>query len=124
MNVGFEGNSRGDINSFVILGCRLAVDFVNTAPNVTDAVDRLTSWGDLVGFLAATGTVSRDREVALPGLANDAPMETAALLVNALQLRTAIRQVLEARISGEPLAAGSVAAINDLLQCTEGYDRL
>jgi predicted RNA-binding Zn ribbon-like protein len=124
MTAELAGNSRDYLDSFMLLGDHLAVDFLNTAPNVAGAVDRLISWPDLVGFLAATGTVSRDRVVALRDLANDAPVETVALLRSALQLRTAIRQIMGARISGEPLAADAIGTINDLLQCTEGYDRL
>ena len=111
-------------SSFLLLGGRLAIDFVNTAPSVPGASDALTNWSDLVAFLAATGTISLTRESTLRDLVQDAELETSALRTYALHLRAAIRQILEARISGLALDVNGIATINGILECTEGYERL
>ncbi len=118
-------SAHPDENSgFLLLGGRLAIDFVNTAPVAVNASDGLGSWSDLAGFLAATGTISLNREAPLRELVKDAPVETSALFRYSLQVRTAIRQILEARISGYALDAKWIATINEILAFTEGYDRL
>ena len=111
-------------SSFLLLGGRLAIDFVNTAPVAPGALDALTNWSDLVAFLAATGTISLNRESTLRDLVQDAELETSALRRYALQLRAAIREILEARVSGFALDADCIATINGILECTEGYERL
>jgi len=124
MSSEFSADSRNRNSSFVLLGGRLAIDFVNTAPDAAGASDALTSWGDLVAFLVATGTISLSREATLRDLVMDAELETSALRSYSLQLRTAIRQILEARISGYALDTNCIAIINGILEYTEGYEQL
>jgi predicted RNA-binding Zn ribbon-like protein len=112
----------GGVMTFQLIGDRLAVDFANTALNDSD--DGLTGWIELIEFLAATGTISSARRAALADLEASALNETAALFRVAIRLRDAMRQILEARIAGAPLDADWITPINEVLACTEGYDRL
>lgn len=77
-----------------------------------------------MAFLAATGTISLSREATLRDLVTDAELETSALRHHSLELRSAIRQILEARISGYALDPNCIAAINGILAYTEGYEQL
>jgi predicted RNA-binding Zn ribbon-like protein len=109
---------------FALIGSRLAVDFVNTAPVPERSEDRLLTWSDLINFFAAAGTVSVARRESLISLDAAAPEETAAMHRAAIGLREAIRKILDARVAGVPLDPGCIARINEVLAHTEGYDRL
>jgi predicted RNA-binding Zn ribbon-like protein len=109
-------------NDFV--GGRLAIDFANTTRLFLTSGDALSSWGDLISFLVAVGNVSQPKAEALVELAGTAPDETAALFELTVDLRDAIRRSLRARVEGAELQPRWIAAVNSILACTEGYERL
>ncbi|MGH9591475.1 MAG: CGNR zinc finger domain-containing protein [Bryobacteraceae bacterium] len=109
---------------FLLLGGRLAIDFVNSSISVGGKTETLQTWPDLVNFLAVTGAVNPERAGLLRDLEHSAPQESAALLMRTLELREALRKILQARVERSPIPEQWVAPINAVLQCTEGYDHL
>jgi predicted RNA-binding Zn ribbon-like protein len=107
-----------------LVGGLLAVDFAN-ARGLDENVDVLEGgWGRLIAFLEAAGTISRARGEALRELPFVAPEESSELLRLAIELKSALRQILSARLAGDPLESDWIAQVNAVLACTEGYERL
>jgi predicted RNA-binding Zn ribbon-like protein len=108
----------------LLVGGRIAVDFANTASQARASAEEADGWGRLVAFLMATGSISMARRDALVNLEQIAPEATAELVEKAMDLRSAIRQILKSRASRAPLNPDWIKQINTILAFTEGYDRL
>jgi predicted RNA-binding Zn ribbon-like protein len=107
----------------VLLGGRLAVDFAN-APSYPGAPFNDLSWEEFIGFLEAARIVSSERSEQLLALPETDPRAAHALLVRAIRLRDALREIFTALVRREPIAPEWIKPINDVLRITEGHDEL
>jgi len=110
--------------SFIKIGSDLVVDFANTAAPVADRGSGLGSWADLVDFLELRGGVSRDEGARLRAMGERDAHACAAAFERGLELRAAVRAVLEALAARRPLQAGWVEAVNQALGWGTGASRL
>lgn len=115
---------KSSVPMSMLIGGRLAVDFGNAAQFATSADKGHDGWDELVAFLLAAGTISTARGDALRKLPLVAPEEAGKLVRLAIALRSAVRQILDARVRGVQLTPEWIAQINDVLAYTEGYERL
>jgi predicted RNA-binding Zn ribbon-like protein len=109
---------------FAMAGGRLCVDFANSVYSSSDPGDPLTSWSDLIGFLEQACLIGAERAELLRDLAATAPEATQGTFARALELRGALRSILDALSNGRAIVAGWAEPINALLRVTEGYDQL
>jgi predicted RNA-binding Zn ribbon-like protein len=108
---------------FARIGNNLSADFVNTVVSFEREGGTLRSAGDVVDFLVATGALApadaeRVRREVTDGVAAE------RFLATALALRTAVRSALTSIETHEPVAAGSLAAINTILAIDAGFEQL
>lgn len=109
---------------FLLIGNRLCVDFANTVYPAAQAGGSLKSWGDLVEFLTAVGIVVATQREDLLELQTTAREAVAATFGTALELRDALRNILEAIAGRQKILPESVEPVNAILRWTEGYDQL
>jgi predicted RNA-binding Zn ribbon-like protein len=109
---------------FLYVGGSLAVDFVNTGYPLLRGETALLDWEGFVEFLAGAKVISPARAGDLLAWRHSAAQALPALMKRALQLRSAIRSSLEARIAGAPVGEETAEAINEVLRITEGHDEL
>ena len=119
-----SGRLNGARSRFLYIGGRLAVDFVNTEHTLRGAATALEEWEGLVEFLAGAKVISATRAGDLLAWRHSAAQALPALMKKALQLRSAIRSSLEARMRGTPVGEETAEAINEVLRITEGHDEL
>lgn len=102
-----------------LLGGRLSIDFVNSAPP-----NSVLSWDRLIQFLDSTDIVSTERGVQLLGLPQIDPQGAEVLLMKARRLIIALRKVFTAMLRKQRMAGEWVEPINEILRITEGHDEL
>jgi len=102
-----------------LLGGRLSVDFVNSAPPNADL-----SWERLIQFLNWSKIVSAERGAQLLGLPQIDPQAAEALLLKARRLGIALRRVFTAMLRKQRMAGEWIEPINEILRVTEGHDEL
>src|SRR5262249_34439937 len=107
-----------------LLGGRLAVNFANLPSVPAEAQEDSLSWEELILFLEETQIVSAERREQLLNLTESDPSAANGLLTRAIQLRNALRRILEAIAQGEQVPAELAGAINRVLRITEGHDEL
>src|SRR5271157_3116189 len=107
---------------FLYIGGRLAVDFVNTSYPILGAETAPLVWEEFVEFLSGAKVISPARAGDLLAWRHSAPQALPALMKRALQLRSAIRSSVEARVAGTPVGEETAEAINEVLRITEGHD--
>lgn len=100
------------------------MDFANAAHALHGLRQELLTWPILVEFFMATGGVTPEGGAPLRELENAAPEETGRVLALAVELRDALREILHARETGQPLRSEWIAPINAVLRHTEGHDWL
>src|ERR1700749_2429471 len=88
----------------VLLGGRLAIDFAN-APSYPGAPFNDLSWEELIAFLEAARIVSSERSDQLLALPETDPRSAHGLLIRALNLRDALREIFTALVRHEPVSA-------------------
>jgi predicted RNA-binding Zn ribbon-like protein len=103
----------------MLLGGRLAIDFVNTTP-ANDAL----SWERLIQFLEATGIVSAERGTQLLALPESDLPAAEGLLHKSQRLRSALRKAFAALLRKQKIAMEWVEPVNEILRITEGHDEL
>ena len=102
-----------------LLGGRLSIDFVNSAPP-----NSVLSWDRLIQFLDSTDIVSTERGVQLLSLPQIDPQGAEVLLTKARRLLIALRKVFTAMLRKQRMAGEWVEPINEILRITEGHDEL
>jgi predicted RNA-binding Zn ribbon-like protein len=102
-----------------LLGGRLSVDFVNTAPE-----NAALSWERLIHFLNMTNIVSAERGAQLLGLPQIDPQAAEALLLKARRLHVALRKAFAAFLRKQRMAREWIEPVNEILRITEGHDEL
>src|SRR5215475_10243478 len=107
-----------------LVGGRLAVDFANFPSVPGFGKSRSFSWEELIHFLQAVRIVSLDRADQLCQLPNSDPQAADDLLSRADRLRESLSLILKALAGKNRIHREWVAAINEVLQVTEGHDEL
>ncbi len=102
-----------------LLGGRLSLDFVNTAPS-----SAALSWAHLIRFLESARVVSAERGAQLLGLPQSDPRAAEALLLKARRLGSALHKVFAAMLRKQRIAVEWVEPVNEILRITEGHDEL
>ncbi len=109
---------------FPLIGNRLCVDFANTAYIRDRPGDGLRSWEELMDFLVATETIPPAQGHQLRELVANEPEATGAAFRAAVELRDALRRIVEAMATRRDVASAWVEPVNRLLRWTEGYEQL
>ncbi len=109
---------------FLLVGRRVALDFVNTISPADGAARALKDWSGLVAFLEQVGIISARRTAALLHMEQADPQTVDLLLRKSLHFRDTLRQAFEAMARGERVDRSFVEPLNDLLRVTEGHDEL
>ncbi len=104
---------------WVLIGQRLFVDFVNTRYRPAGGPEPLSAWPDLAAFAAAVGMESADDAAHLA-----AGLDGPGLFNEALALRGTLLELIETVLSGRPLPAAIVEALNRTLPAGDGGMRL
>jgi predicted RNA-binding Zn ribbon-like protein len=102
-----------------LLGGRLALNFVNTAPH-----SQGLRWEDLIAFLEASRIVSSERSARLLLLPQSDPQSADSLLDKSHRLRESLYRVFTAMVRKERIAREWVEPVNAILCITEGHDEL
>lgn len=114
-----------DRRTFVFVGDRLWLDFVNT-DDIELGVrrDALRDFGSLLEWLVAVGVIDQDRRVGFMRRAEQQPAGATAALLDARRVRSALRALAEhGAISGEA-RNDAVTEINRVLGRSAGTRRL
>jgi predicted RNA-binding Zn ribbon-like protein len=106
-------------SSSVLIGGRLALDFVNELGSTS-----VFPWEEFLRFLHVTRIISSERSAQLLALPQSDPQSAASLLGKAERLHTSLREAFSALLREEPLRREWVEAINKVLRITEGHDEL
>lgn len=101
--------------SLVLIGGRLAIDFVNELG---------PSWEELLRFLLLTRIISSERSAQLLALPQRDPQSAGALLDKAQRLRASLAEAFRALLDKETVPPDCVESINEVLRITEGHDEL
>jgi len=102
-----------------LLGGRLSVDFVNSAPPNAEL-----SWERLIHFLNSTDIVSTERATQLLGHPQIDPQAAEALLLKARRLQIALRKAFTAMLRKQRMPGEWIESVNEILRITEGHDEL
>jgi predicted RNA-binding Zn ribbon-like protein len=102
-----------------MLGGRLALDFVNTAPANSEL-----SWNRLILFLEAVRIVSSERGAQLLALPQSDLQAAEGLLRKARRLCASMRKTFAAMIRKQKIAGEWLEPVNEILRVTEGHDEL
>ena len=102
-----------------LLGGRLSLDFVNSAPASTPL-----SWERLLRFLEATSIISSERAAQLTSLPDSDPQSATSLLLKSQRLASTLRRVFIAMLRKQKIAPEWVEPVNEILRVTEGHDEL
>ena len=103
----------------LLLGGRLSVDFVNSAPQNSQL-----SWERLIHLLHSTNVVSTERGAQLLGLPQIDPQAAESLLSKAQRLQVSLRKAFTAMLRKQRIAGEWIEPINEILRITEGHDEL
>lgn len=114
----------GTASSFVFVGERLWLDFVNTDDLRRGVrVDVLRDFSALVSWLDAAGVLDAERAAGISRRADQQPAGAAAALVDARRVRAALRALAE-RGTAERVRADALAEINRVLGRSAGTRRV
>jgi len=105
-------------------GNRLCLDFANLPYTSGDPSPHQTSWLELVDFLADKKIISGERSEELRNLTQSDPRAAGNLMKQAEQLGDSLRLAFAAMATDVDVKPEWVAAINALLEITEGHDQL
>jgi predicted RNA-binding Zn ribbon-like protein len=114
-----------DRRTFVFVGDRLWLDFVNT-DDIELGVrrDALRDFGTMLEWLAAVGVIDHDRRLAIMRRAEQQPAGASASLLDARRVRGALRALAEHGNSLVDARTEAVAEINRVLGRSAGTRRL
>ena len=114
-----------DRRSFVFVGDRLWLDFVNT-DDIELGVrrDALRDFGTMLEWLAAVGVIDQDRRIAIMRRAEQQPAGATASLLDARRVRSALRALAEHGAVAIDARTDAVAEINRVLGRSAGTRRL
>ena len=114
-----------DRRTFVFVGDRLWLDFVNT-DDIELGVrrDALRDFGTMLEWLAAVGVIDHDRRVAIMRRAEQQPAGATAALLDARRVRSALRALAEHGAVSNDARIDAVAEINRVLGRSAGTRRL
>jgi predicted RNA-binding Zn ribbon-like protein len=105
-------------------GNRLCLDFVNLPYVAGEPVARMSSWSELIAFLAEKRVVSAERGQELENLPKTDPSAAQNLLIKAERLGQGIRYASRALARVGRLHREWIEPINEVLRVTEGHDEL
>ena len=114
---------RGKRAKFFLIGGRLCLDFANTV-YPADQGGAVRSWDDLVDFLEAAGAIGAEPATRMRKLGRSDPRGCARAFVRGLELRDAIRHILQAATAGKPAPTRHVEVINRVLRDNQGHEAL
>jgi predicted RNA-binding Zn ribbon-like protein len=118
-------SDASDQTSFVFVGERLWLDFVNTDDLLRGArIDMLRDFESFVDWLSAAGTLDIERASTMRRRAIQQPAGATAALVDARRVRTALRQLAERGGSAEKPRHDALGEINRILGRSTGTRRL
>lgn len=110
--------------NFLFIGNRLCLDFVNTQlVGRAGAIDLLRRFEDLVAWLEDSGTLAPVAARAARQI-QVAATRKPGLLREALELRAALRLMLDRIVSGRPAPVPVLDTLNRILRSRATYDRL
>jgi predicted RNA-binding Zn ribbon-like protein len=110
---------------FDLSGGRLCLDFANTlGGRVTEPLERLNTYADLVSWSRQAGTVSASAASRLLEESSRHPRGAAAVLERARQLRGAIYRIWVAEVRGAQAAVADLELLNSLLRQALSHQRL
>lgn len=112
------------LDSFVLLGGKLSLDFANLPSQSASPPSEELSWEQLISFLQASGIVSEERATRLFSLSEEDPAAASRLLARAHRLRDALRAAFMISLEGGQPSESTVAPVNQVLSVTEGHDAL
>ena len=114
-----------DQRTFIFVGDRLWLDFVNT-DDIELGVrrDALRDFGTMLEWLAAVGVIDHDRRVAIVRRAEQQPAGATAALLDARRVRSALRALAEHGGVSPDARTEAVAEINRVLGRSAGTRRL
>ena len=114
-----------DHRTFIFVGDRLWLDFVNT-DDIELGVrrDALRDFGTMLEWLAAVGVIDHDRRVAIVRRAEQQPAGATAALLDARRVRSALRALAEHGGVSPDARTEAVAEINRVLGRSAGTRRL
>ena len=117
--------SQPDRRTFVFVGDRLWLDFVNT-DDIELGVrrDALRDFGTMLEWLEAVGVIDHDRRVAIMRRAEQQPAGATASLLDARRVRSALRALAEHGAPSNDARTEAVAEINRVLGRSAGTRRL
>jgi predicted RNA-binding Zn ribbon-like protein len=113
-----------NFSSCSVSGNRLCLDFVNLPYTSGDPAAHVTSWLELIEFLAEKRIVSGGRMEELRILTETDPRAAGTLLANAERLGQGMRLAFRAMLNAGRVQNEWVAPINEILRVTEGHDEL
>ena len=114
-----------DRRTFVFVGDRLWLDFVNT-DDIELGVrrDALRDFGTMLEWLASVGVIDHDRRLAIVRRAEQQPAGATASLLDARRVRSALRALAEHGGVSTDARTEAVAEINRVLGRSAGTRRL
>jgi predicted RNA-binding Zn ribbon-like protein len=114
-----------DRRTFVFVGDRLWLDFVNT-DDIELGVrrDALKDFGTMLDWLSAVGVMDQDKQNAIVRRAEQQPAGATAALLDARRVRSALRALAEHGAQSADTRADAVAEINRVLGRSAGTRRL
>ena len=117
--------SPSETRTFVFVGDRLWLDFVNT-DDIELGVrrDALRDFGTMLEWLEAVGVIDHDRRVAIMRRAEQQPAGATASLLDARRVRSALRALAEHGAPSNDARTEAVAEINRVLGRSAGTRRL
>jgi predicted RNA-binding Zn ribbon-like protein len=116
---------QSDHRSFVFVGDRLWLDFVNTDDiELGIRRDALRDFGTLLEWLAEVGVIDHDRRIAIMRRAEQQPAGATAALLDARRVRSALRALAERGAASGDVRTDAVAEINRVLGRSAGTRRL
>lgn len=109
-----SGNDR-TVANMDLVGGRPVVDFVNTVSDRSTGkpYDRLASFDDLVAWCARVGIIDEAEARRLGAAAAERPVDAAAALDRARDLREALFELFQAEVAGREPAEGALQTLND-----------
>jgi len=111
--------------TFDLSGGHLALDFANTVSwRGSAAIERLTSYADLVRWSEQSGALPRSRTTGLLVMAMRDPQKAAAILERAIRLREALFAIFAAVAANEEAPEQAMATLNTFLDQGSSYVRL
>jgi predicted RNA-binding Zn ribbon-like protein len=109
---------------FLFLGNEPALDLLNTTPVLAQGpVDFLEDFADLTEWMLAVGLLEEPMAKALRRRWHGT-REANAAVIQAKQLREALREVLAAKLSGTKMPGGALGILNDALGAEKTTSRI